>query len=182
MITANRVNRGFTIVELLIVIVVIAILAAISIVSYNGIRERTNNTQTATAVSSYVKALNMYRTDKGEYPDFDFCLGMQYDANGCRSNISGMVNNKFINTVSLRPYFGGSVPEPAKTATFTSGSFQIKGAFYIWKSTYYNADGAAFGVIIHGSSCPEIGGVGKAISRLGSSDGSQTSLCRYVLQ
>lgn len=33
-------NRGFTIVELLIVIVVIAILAAISVVAYNGIQDR----------------------------------------------------------------------------------------------------------------------------------------------
>ena len=33
-------KRGFTIVELLIVIVVIAILAAISIVAYNGIQAR----------------------------------------------------------------------------------------------------------------------------------------------
>ena len=32
--------RGFTIVELLIVIVIIAILAAITIVAYNGIQQR----------------------------------------------------------------------------------------------------------------------------------------------
>ena len=31
--------RGFTIVELLVVIIVIAILATISIIAYNGIRE-----------------------------------------------------------------------------------------------------------------------------------------------
>ncbi|MFZ1242596.1 MAG: prepilin-type N-terminal cleavage/methylation domain-containing protein [Candidatus Saccharimonas sp.] len=37
-------KRGFTIVELLIVIVVIAILAAISIVNYNGIQQRVKNT------------------------------------------------------------------------------------------------------------------------------------------
>lgn len=36
-------RRGFTIVELLIVIVVIAILAAISIVAYNGIQQRARN-------------------------------------------------------------------------------------------------------------------------------------------
>ena len=42
MIEANTYtkSRGFTIVELLIVIVVIAILAAITVVAYNGIQNR----------------------------------------------------------------------------------------------------------------------------------------------
>mgnify|MGYP006209457325 CR=1 FL=1 len=38
-------QTGFTIVELLIVIVVIAILAAVSIVAYNGIQDRAKFTQ-----------------------------------------------------------------------------------------------------------------------------------------
>lgn len=47
-------QKGFTIVELLIVIVVIAILAAISIVAYTGITARANNS-TAAATAKAVK-------------------------------------------------------------------------------------------------------------------------------
>jgi prepilin-type N-terminal cleavage/methylation domain-containing protein len=39
----NKQQSGFTIVELLIVIVVIAILAAITVVAYNGIQDRARN-------------------------------------------------------------------------------------------------------------------------------------------
>jgi len=70
---------GFTIVELLIVIVVIAILAAISIVAYNGIQVRARNSQTASAVNAYKKALSLYVIDKGSYPpQTDVCLGEGY--------------------------------------------------------------------------------------------------------
>lgn len=51
-------NRGFTIVELLIVIVVIAILASITLVSYSGIRERAHNVVILSAVDSWVELLS----------------------------------------------------------------------------------------------------------------------------
>lgn len=60
--------RGFTIVELLIVIVVIAILAAITVVAYNGIQERSRNTQTIQAATEYAKALQAYKAINGAYP------------------------------------------------------------------------------------------------------------------
>jgi prepilin-type N-terminal cleavage/methylation domain-containing protein len=56
-------DRGFTIVELLVVIVVIAILAAITIVSYAGITSRANTSSAQAAANSvYQKAL-AYQTD-----------------------------------------------------------------------------------------------------------------------
>jgi len=63
-------QNGFTIVELLIVVVVIAILAAITIVSYNGITGRANSSAAkATAVSVQKKA-ELYASDgpTGQYP------------------------------------------------------------------------------------------------------------------
>lgn len=50
-------QTGFTIVELLIVVVVIAILAAISIVSYNGITERARVSQANSELRTLEKAI-----------------------------------------------------------------------------------------------------------------------------
>lgn len=60
--------RGFTIVELLIVIVIIAILAAITIVAYNGIQQRARDAQRIQDVKTIAKALEMYYLDNGEFP------------------------------------------------------------------------------------------------------------------
>lgn len=67
--------NGFTIVELLIVIVVIAILAAISIVAYTGIQNRANDSAVQSDLAAAAKALELYKTDKGSYPDSETKLG-----------------------------------------------------------------------------------------------------------
>lgn len=63
-------ERGFTIVELLIVIVVIAILAAIVIVAYNGIQNRARLSSAQGAASTVMKKAAAYAADgpTGNYP------------------------------------------------------------------------------------------------------------------
>lgn len=61
-------ERGFTIVELLIVIVVIAILAAITIVAYNGIQQRAKNSSYQDAASQLQTKLEAWVSIKGVYP------------------------------------------------------------------------------------------------------------------
>lgn len=51
---------GFTIVELLIVIVVIAILASISIVAYNGVQGRARDSKRASDIAAIEKAIRSY--------------------------------------------------------------------------------------------------------------------------
>lgn len=66
----NQLNkeRGFTIVELLIVIVVIAILAAITIVSYNGIQNRAKATSGQNLAGQIVTKVKSFNTVLSAYP------------------------------------------------------------------------------------------------------------------
>lgn len=61
-------RRGFTIVELLIVIVVIGILAAITVVAYNGIQQRAQDSRRLSDLKNIEKALELYQVDNGKYP------------------------------------------------------------------------------------------------------------------
>lgn len=61
-------QKGFTIVELLIVIVIIAILAAIVIVAYNGVQERAQESSVRTDMTNIAKQVELYRVDEGRYP------------------------------------------------------------------------------------------------------------------
>jgi type II secretion system protein G len=61
--------RGFTIVELLIVIVVIGILAAITIVAYNGIQTRANDTAVKSDLSALAKKFALFNADNSRYPN-----------------------------------------------------------------------------------------------------------------
>lgn len=71
-------QSGFTIVELLIVIVVIAILASIVIVAYNGIQTRAMNTAKHSELMEWNKLYELYKAENGAYPimpDGGYCLG-----------------------------------------------------------------------------------------------------------
>lgn len=75
-------QRGFTIVELLIVVVIIAILAAITIVAYNGIQNRAKTSAAAGAASTLQKKLEAYNTDSTAsiYPATVAAMGLAADS------------------------------------------------------------------------------------------------------
>lgn len=61
-------QKGFTIVELLIVIVVIGILAALVITTYNGIQQKGRNTERTTDLKAIQGQLEAYYAQNGRYP------------------------------------------------------------------------------------------------------------------
>ena len=64
----NRAKKGFTIVELLIVIVVIAILAGLSTAVYSGITQRADNTARIAAAEQWAQLIKMYVAATGNVP------------------------------------------------------------------------------------------------------------------
>ena len=99
---AARKKSGFTIVELLIVIVVIAILAAITIVAYNGIRQRANNNAIIHSVSQTIKSIQSYYAATSEYPSTSgssFCIT---NGSGCIFDTGAVItgNSTFDTTIA----------------------------------------------------------------------------------
>ncbi|MDB5168094.1 MAG: exported protein of unknown function [Candidatus Saccharibacteria bacterium] len=71
-------SRGFTIIELLIVIVVVGILASITIVAFNGIQTKAANMSKTNEAVAWKKLLEVYKATYDSYPPVpiaDYCLG-----------------------------------------------------------------------------------------------------------
>ncbi len=70
LITDNRVNaqRAFTLIELLIVIIMIAILAGLLYPAINGAQNQAKKMQAKNDVTQIVSAVNAYYTEYGKYP------------------------------------------------------------------------------------------------------------------
>ncbi|HZJ34844.1 MAG TPA: prepilin-type N-terminal cleavage/methylation domain-containing protein [Candidatus Angelobacter sp.] len=70
-------SKGFTIVELLVVIVVIGVLAALTIVSYTGISQRATEASLKSDLTNASQQLKMYQVTNSAYPtslDVNNCL------------------------------------------------------------------------------------------------------------
>lgn len=62
-------KQGFTLIELLVVATIIAVLTALSIVSYININKKSRDTKRKSDIEQIRSALEMYRADNGFYPN-----------------------------------------------------------------------------------------------------------------
>jgi prepilin-type N-terminal cleavage/methylation domain-containing protein len=97
----SRKSSGFTIVELLIVIVVIGILAAITIVAYNGIQQRARMSSATSALSQAAKKIAVYQVDNpGQAPPALSDAGV-YDGGGVIYKYTAAANGIYCVTASV---------------------------------------------------------------------------------
>lgn len=95
MTSLQKNNRGFTIVELLIVIVVIGILAALVITTFNGIQQKGRDTERQTDIKALHGQLEAYYAQNGNYPTLAD-LNDRADGGFVKDNLKGLDEGAFV--------------------------------------------------------------------------------------
>ena len=109
--TQQKTNRGFTIVELLIVIVVIAILATITIIGFNGVQNRAKTSTGQAAANSAVKKFEALNAIKGLYYTNSTAIG-----------VTGALINTYAAGAPVAPEAVVETPTSVIVATSSAGA------------------------------------------------------------
>lgn len=99
-------SHGFTLVELLVVITIIAILAALVLSTAGGIQDKAARSRAQSEIAALSAALESYKADNGDYPGW--------------TNAPNVAGNKFVVT-NLMPSSGKVYFEFSKNMTNSSG-------------------------------------------------------------
>jgi prepilin-type N-terminal cleavage/methylation domain-containing protein len=128
---ATQKRAGFTIVELLIVIVVIGILAAIAIVAYNGVQSRAKQAKIQSDLSNVQKLVESYYAINGTYPITATALNIDWGTNTARSDANCSYGTQAADWV---PGLDSSLPQ----SSVSSGVGGNPGCYmYVSNGTYY---------------------------------------------
>lgn len=122
-----RSNTGFTIVELLVVIVVIGILAAITIVAYRGISERAHVAAITSDFSTLSKKLELYRIDNDSFPKNSAAMnGMELRMTGGAYKTDIISNLHYCRSADFSQYVLIGITKNGKKLYQASGTSAIR--------------------------------------------------------
>lgn len=113
--------RGFTLVELLIVIVVIGVLATISLVAYNSVRDKAEFSSIQSDVTNSIKQLEMFKSTIGDYPTAINNCPAPSATTLCLDSEANTVQYKKLNGAS--PFIGTVIGSAYGLTVFGDNSF-----------------------------------------------------------
>lgn len=82
----NALENGFTLVELIVVVVIIGILSSIAIPAFNNSADKAKQQEASVILASYVKAAQAYQTENSSWPTTRAHLGQFVSVIGCSTN------------------------------------------------------------------------------------------------
>lgn len=136
MVSLKNKSKGFTIVELLIVIVVIGILATLVIVTFTGIQQKARDSKRKTDLSAIQAALESYYSSNNTYPT----LAHLQDSSWISTNMKGF------DTKALQDPKGSSGSTIGGTSSATQYGYVVTAgdtSTFSTPTTCSDADGAS---------------------------------------
>ncbi len=133
-------RKAFSLSEVLLVIVIIGILTTISVISYNGYKEKSENAATIDSVGAFRKAADYYFNDHGYYPRNPTDPSLDWEV--CISKINDCIKYKEIPVISDNRVF---LEEMDKYGGVINGSLsvaegQAQGVLYRSEAGSYNRE------------------------------------------
>ena len=114
----KKIQQGFTLIELMIVVAIIGILAAVAIPSYQDYTARAQVTEAVSLAAAFKTSFAEYYADRGQWP-----------AN--LAEVGGTTEGKYVQSVEIESGDGGTGNVVIKATLRSAGvNAAIRGSFY----------------------------------------------------